>query len=129
MAIPVQITYSITFVIYFLSILIHLFVLSEKLSYKLINGGRSESIDAQKKQSIVSIVILLIFACFMFVTFLIPNFRTSILALVIIILLTLFWLMGTVMQLLGTKFEKKVVVWINLLGFLTHLSLVISHFG
>jgi hypothetical protein len=45
---------------------------------------------------------------------------------VFVVFLTLFWLLGSVMQLLGTPFEKRVIIWVNLLGVIVHLSLALE---
>jgi hypothetical protein len=40
-------------------------------------------------------------------------------------LLTILWTFGVVMQVLGTKLEKTLIVWVNLLGVLVHLNLIL----
>ena len=126
--IPVQITYSLAFFFYIASFLVHVLVLNKKISYTLVNGGRSRSYTDQQKQSKASILIIAIMFIYILSTMLIPSSRSTIVFLVIISILVLFWVLGTVMQLLGTKFEKRVVVWINLIGLLSHVLLLITYF-
>lgn len=128
MVIPIEIVYSLTFMVYFASILIHFLVICKKISFNMINGGRSTDFKEQKKQSQVSIIILFVMFIYIISTMLFPEVRETILFLIINSLLVLFWLLGTIMQLLGTKFEKRVVVWINLIGLLSHLLLLIVYF-
>ena len=126
--IPIQVTYSFAFLFYISVFLIHVLVLNGKISFKLVNGGRSKNFKEQQKQSQVSILIVVIFFIYVLGTMLFPSFRGTIVFLVITSLLVLLWLLGTLMQLLGTKFEKRVVVWINLIGLCSHILLLISYF-
>ena len=126
--IPIQITYSFAFLFYISIFLIHVLVLNKNISFKLVNGGRSKNFKEQQKQSQVSILIVVVIFLYVFGTMLFPSFRGTIVFLVITSLLVLLWLLGTVMQLLGTKFEKRVVVWINLIGLFSHVLLLISYF-
>ena len=126
--IPIQVTYSLAFLFYLSVFMIHVMVLKRKISYKLVNGGRSKSFEEQQKQSQASILIVVFISLYVLGTMLFPSFRGTVVFLVITSLLVLFWLLGTVMQLLGTKFEKRVVIWINLIGLLSHVFLLISYF-
>ena len=126
--IPIQITYSFAFLFYLSTFLIHVLVLNRKISFKLVNGGRSKNFKEQQKQSQASIFIVVVIFLYVLSTMLFPSFRGTIVFLVITSLLVLLWLLGTVMQLLGTTFEKRVVVWINLIGLFSHILLLISYF-
>jgi hypothetical protein len=126
--IPIQITYSFAFLFYISTILIHVLVLNRKISFKLVNGGRSKNFKEQQKQSQASILIVVVIFLYVFSTMLFPSFRGTIVFLIITSLLVILWLLGTILQLLGTKFEKRVLVWINLLGLLSHILLLISYF-
>lgn len=126
--IPIQITYSLVALFYIVSILIHVLVLSKRISFESVNGGRSKDYEQQQKQSQASILILVLMLFFVLSTAIFPSVRSTIVFLVITSLLILFWLFGTVLQLLGTTFERKVVVWINLLGLLSHALLLITYF-
>jgi hypothetical protein len=121
--------YPLLYLFYVLSIMIHILVIQKVIDYTLINGGRSESYEAQKKQSISSIILLIIFAIFISITMFIPTFRTSLLFFIILIILSFFWLLGTVLQILGTKFERYFLVWLNLFGLVTHIFLALSYFA
>lgn len=125
---PIQITYSFAFVFYISVLLIHILVLNGKISFKLVNGGRSKNFKEQQKQSRASILIVVVIFLYVLSTMVIPSSRGTIVFLIATSLLVLLWSLGTVMQLLGTKFEKRVVVWINLIGLLSHVLLLISYF-
>ena len=126
--IPIQVTYSFAFLFYISVFLIHVLVLNRKISFKLVNGGRSKNFKEQQKQSQASILIVVVIFLYVLSTMLFPSIRGTIVFLVITSLLVLLWLLGTVMQLLGTKFEKRIVVWINLVGLFSHVLLLISYF-
>jgi hypothetical protein len=126
--IPIQVTYSFAFLFYISVFLIHVLVLNQKISFKLVNGGRSKNFKEQQKQSQASILIVVVIFLYVLSTMLFPSIRGTIVFLVITSLLVLLWLLGTVMQLLGTKFEKRIVVWINLVGLFSHVLLLISYF-
>lgn len=126
--IPIQIIYISAILFYFSSILIHLLVLEKKIDYKLVNGGRSNNFVEQQKISKSSILILIVFFLFILSTLIFPNLRSTIVYLVIISIITLFWLLGTILQLIGTKFERRVVFWINLVGLVSHIYLILTYF-
>lgn len=126
--IPIQVAYSFAFLFYISVFMIHVLVLNRKISFKLVNGGRSKNFKEQQKQSQASILVVVVIFLYVLSTMLFPSFRETIVFLVITSLLVLLWLLGTVMQLLGTKFEKRVVVWVNLIGLFSHVLLLISYF-
>lgn len=120
--------YAFAFIFYLSSILLHVLILQKVISYRVVNGGRSKTYQEQAKQSKSSIAILIVFMIYILVTLIIPSFRVTVFNLIITMIITLFWLLGTVLQLLGTTFEKRVIVWINLLGLMAHSILVIHYF-
>ncbi|MCD4826918.1 MAG: hypothetical protein K8Q99_03990 [Acholeplasmataceae bacterium] len=126
--IPIEITYTFAFLFYFSSLAIHILILNKKISYQLVNGGRSKDFIEQQKQSKASIFILIVLMMYVLYTAVSPTFRLSLVYLVLSFVLVLFWLLGTIMQIIGTKFEKRVVFWINLVGLLSHILLMLSYF-
>jgi len=126
--IPIEMTYAFAFLFLISSLLIHVLILKKKISYKIVNGGRSKNFEEQQKQSQASILIILVIFLYILYTMLFPSFRETIVFLIMTSLLVLLWLLGTVMQLLGTKFEKRVMFWINLTGLFSHVLLLISYF-
>ena len=128
MLIPIEVIYVFAFLFYIASASIHILVLKKKISYKSVNGGRSKNYTEQQKQSQISIVILMILLLYVVSSLIFPQTRTTVIYLVITSITVLFWFLGTILQLLGTKFEKRIVFWINLVGLLSHLGLVLVYF-
>ena len=126
--IPIQITYILAFLFYIASAAIHVLVLNRKIDYKLVNGGRSADFAEQQKQSQSSILILVVLSLYVLSTMIFPAYRSTIVYVVIASILVLFWLLGTFLQLIGTKFEKRVVLWINLVGLVSHIFLLLAYF-
>lgn len=96
-----------------LVILGHALVILKVIPYTWINGGRSVSYEAQKKQSIIGIIALLANIAFFLVASNIisvdmGSMGNKIIDIILWILAILF-MISTVMQLLGTKFERYVM--------------------
>lgn len=109
------------YLFYFLSMATHLLVIAKIIPFYWVNGGMSESYNQQAVQSLVSIVIIGVL--FIFVKKILQSKETQkwhkIFLRTIIIVLVL----GLVMQLLGTMFEKFVMSPILVLGVITHILL------
>ncbi len=116
------------YLFYLLSISVHVLVLNKKISFKLINGGRSETFESQAKTSRMSIVILCIGILILVVFHAFPNISKSLPGVIIMGILTVYWTLGFVMQLLGTSFERKYMTPVLMLGILSHLMLFLSYF-
>ncbi len=128
MFLPFEIVYSLAFLFYGLSVIVHGLVIRKKIPYSFVNGGRSTTYETQKKQSQMSVVIIVGMFIYVLFTMLVPEFRTTLAFLILTSILVLFWLLGTVMQFIGTKFERRVMLWINLIGLLSHIGLVLMYF-
>lgn len=126
--IPIQVTYILSFLFYIASVLIHILVLYKRIDFRLVNGGRSKDFVEQQKLSRMSIIIISTLSFYILLTLIFPSLRSTMVYLIITSIITSFWLLGTVMQLLGTKFERKVVFWINLVGLVSHIFLVLQYF-
>jgi hypothetical protein len=124
-----NVIFILAFLFYIGAILIHVFVITKVIPFNLINGGRSKSYEVQAKQSIMSIVILGLGIIYVLIGLIIPEFRRSIFFMILSLVLALFWLLGTIMQLLGTKFERYYISWINALGVLSHIQLALIYFS
>jgi hypothetical protein len=90
-----------------------------------VNGGRSKSFEEQVKISASSIIIASIGVVYILITHLNPTLITHWFYISLASLLTILWAFGVVMQVLGTKLEKTLIVWVNLLGVLVHLNLIL----
>jgi hypothetical protein len=123
-------TLSILGVIYYVSAIIaHILVLGRIIPYTSVNGGRSASFEDQAKLSRSNIVIAVFGIILMTLVGLIPAMTAHWSGIVIFGILSLFWLMGFVMQLLGTRLEKTVMSVIVLFGLYIHVSLLIQTIG
>ena len=129
MFLPEVMIFVLAFLFYIGGIGIHILTIRKIIPYTLINGGRSESYDAQAKQSYISIVVLMIGLIYVFCGLLFPSFKRSVFFMVISFILALLWLLGTVMQLLGTKFERYFVSWLNIIAVLSHIELTLIYFN
>ena len=129
MFLPVPVIYGLVFICYVASVYIHYLVQKKRIPFTSINGGRSKTFEEQVKVSKQSIFILGVLCIYVIATLIFPEFRKSLVFLIATSLLILFWLFGTVLQILGTKFEKRVVVWINLLGVISHILLMLNYFS
>lgn len=89
------------------------------------NVGRSKSFEEQVKISASSIIIASIGVVYILITHLNPTLITHWFYISLASLLTILWAFGVVMQVLGTKLEKTLIVWVNLLGVLVHLNLIL----
>lgn len=129
MFIPDNMIFGLALVFYIGAAVIHVLTINRVIPFNYINGGRSESYEAQVKLSQVSLIIL-IFG-FMYIVFgmFFPVFKRSIVFMIISFLLAILWLFGTIMQLIGTKFERYFVSWLNLMGVISHIELALIFFS
>ena len=123
-SLPTAVWMSVIF--YSLAITIQTLVITRVIPYNWVNGGFSESYDAQLALSINSIVLLVV----MFVLTLIAGnvIKTKLKKTITIIcwIMSAYWLIGLIMQLIGTPFERFVISWTILLGLISSLRLAIE---
>lgn len=110
---------------YSLAIITHILILLKVIPYNLVNGGRSTSFDEQAHLSLVNIAIAVVGSLFMVLMYVNSGLTRHWLGLVIFGAITLFWLLGFVMQLLGTPLEKSVMSVIVLFGLFVHVQFFI----
>lgn len=113
---------------YILSILVHVLVIKQKISYTLVNGGRSTSYEAQAKTSVASFAVLALGIVILLLVYFNPQITLTLFGVILMGLLTLYWTLGFVMQLLGTRFEKRVMSIVLLLGIFSHLMIMLEYF-
>jgi hypothetical protein len=116
---------NLLIVFYSVGVLIQILVLIKVIPYTWVNGGMSDSYNTQAIQSAISIAIIFLLAvfCHRIMTAKKPPKRYQFIFLNII---TVFWIIGFVMQIVGTIFERYVMSIILLLGVITHLLLLKS---
>ena len=123
-SLPTAVWMSVIF--YSLAITIQTLVITRVIPYNWVNGGFSESYDAQLALSINSIVLLVV----MFVLTLIAGkvIKTKLKKTITIIcwIMSAYWLIGLIMQLIGTPFERFIISWTILLGLVSSLRLAIE---
>lgn len=110
---------------YILSILVHIFVIRRIIPFNWVNGGRSESYENQVQLSLKSIPVLVGGMIFILIGVLAPSVIDSLIYSALASIFTLFWLLGVIMQILGSKFEKFVMSFVLLLGVVSHLQLAL----
>ena len=106
---------------YGLAVLTHGLVLARAIPYDWVNGGRSQSYAEQATLSKVSIVVLV--AVFVFVWWLVIRQRADRLQWWLLVAVTSFIGVGLVAQLLGTAFERSMMVLLLIAGLIGHLML------
>ncbi len=114
---------GITF--YVAAIITHVLILLKVIPYTLVNGGRSVSFEAQAKLSKANIMIAIIGTLFMGLIVFNTGLTRHWLGLIIFGVISLFWILGFVMQLLGTRLEKIVMSVIVLFGIFIHVQFFI----
>jgi hypothetical protein len=124
-----QTTLILGYIFYLLVIIVHILIIRKVIPYHLVNGGRSKSYTEQASISKMSIVISFLGILFLSISLIKPSISLTLIYSIIGFLLTLYWILGFVMQLLGTKFERYLMSIIVLLGILSHLSLALLYFG
>ena len=116
---------KIAYSFYAVSIMIHVLVITKVIPYTLVNGGRSESYDAQLQTSKANIIALLVMPPALWLVLERPKFQPY--ARKPAMYVVVFFLgLGFVMQLLGTWFEKLVIAPIMLVGLIAMLRLLKS---
>ncbi|MFO0862190.1 MAG: hypothetical protein U0516_00490 [Candidatus Saccharibacteria bacterium] len=111
-------------IFYISALSVQFLVLLKVIPYYWVNGGKSASYESQLVQSLISIVIIFILYIFVWKLLyqkgLIKKWKLR--ALYVI---TFFWLLGFLMQLAGTEFERYFLSLFLLLGVVSHGMLVL----
>jgi len=105
-------------------VLVHLLVVAQVIPYSWVNGGLSPSYEAQAIQSGVSIVVLGVLGMVVWGISKRTQLRTWQKRL--LYALVAFWILGFVMQLLGTPFERYVMSVALFVGVISHVRLAQS---
>lgn len=103
----------------------HALVIGKIIPYQWVNGGMSTSYQAQAIQSSISLVVIALLALFIW------NMRNQRTKLSIwqnrfLYVITGLWIIGFMLQLLGTPFERYILSVVMLIGIVGHLRLVRS---
>lgn len=126
--INLELTLTLAYMFYILLIITHILIIYKKIPHTLVNGGRSTSYENQASISKTSIIISIIGLVFLSLSLFGDQVYKNIIYSVVAFVLSAYWLLGFVMQLLGTKFEKYVMSFLVIVGFLSHLMLGLLRF-
>jgi phosphoglycerol transferase MdoB-like AlkP superfamily enzyme len=114
---------ALVLIFYAAALVVQILVIGKIIPYQWVNGGMSVSYEAQAAQSVVSIVITSLL--FLFV------WRVAGLAARpkawrrrVLYAVTAFWVLGLLMQLVGTPFERYVMSCVLLVGVGGHVLLI-----
>ncbi len=119
---PSKLTKLMLLTFYISALLVQVLVLIKVIPFNWVNGGMSATYAAQAVQSLVSI--LVIFGLYLFIRKIYQKpanatrRRRNILYII-----TLFWTLGLLMQLVGTAFEKYFLSLFLLIGVTSHIML------
>ncbi len=113
-------------VFYILAIAVQTLVITKIIPYNWVNGGFSESYDAQLALSINSIVLLVVMFLLTLIAGNVIKTKFKKPLTVICWIMSIYWVIGLIMQLIGTPFERFVISWTILLGLISSLRLAIE---
>ena len=102
---------------------IHVLIIAKVIPFEWINGGRSESYNAQLQISISNLGIVLIGFLYIFANQKFLKLRTNKLFQIIKWALVPFWVFSFVLQFLGTPFEIFIMSPVILFGIYVHFCL------
>ncbi len=108
------------YLFYAMALFIHILIIAKLIPFDWVNGGRSESYEAQVQLSIVNIGIAFAGLGYVFINSNRYKLQGSKLFNILRWFLVCFWLFSFVLQLLGTFFEKFVMSLVVLLGVYVH---------
>ncbi len=111
------------YLFYMIVLFIHILIIAKVIPYNLINGGRSESYDAQLQLSIANIGITFIGFLYVFTNQKFQQIQKSRVFQVLRWLLVPFWGFSLILQFLGTTFEIFVMSPIIMFGLYVHVKL------
>lgn len=114
------------YLFYISVILTHVLVLLDIIPYSSVNGARTPSYDAQIPLSISSMTIGFLGIIYIFIVGKLKKRKIKLVFCITTWMLTVYWTIGLVMQLLGTTFERFVLSWIVLFAVFVHVQLALS---
>ncbi len=111
------------YLFYTIVLFIHILIIAKVIPYNLINGGRSESYDAQLQLSIANIGITFIGFLYVFTNQKFQKIQKSKIFQTLRWLLVPFWGFSLILQFIGTTFEIFVMSPIIMFGIYVHVML------
>ncbi len=108
---------------YISGILFQLLVIFKIIPFQWVNGGLSPSYEAQALQSVVSVIIMALLFLFVW-RVMKSNTQPKRWQYNSLRVITVFWVLGLVMQIIGTPFERYVLSFTLLLGVVSHILLI-----
>ena len=113
-------------VFYTVAIIVSILIMLGVIPYTWVNGGRSESFDAQLELTKINIIILAIGFIFNLVAGKLIPFKFKKVITVLCWFLFAYWCLSFIMQLIGTPFERFVISWTILIGVVANYRLAIE---
>lgn len=108
---------------YSAALVTHILIIGKIIPYQWVNGGMSPSYEAQAVQSLVSLVITTLL--FIFVWRMSgPKTNPKIWQRRALYIVTALWILGFLMQLIGTSFERYGMSIVLLVGVFGHIILI-----
>lgn len=111
------------YLFYGIVLLIHVLIIAKVIPYEWINGGRSESYDAQLQLSISNLVVAVLGFIYVFIIQKFKRLQVNKIFKIVKWVFVPFWLFSFVLQLLGTPFENYVMSPVVLFGLYVHYRL------
>lgn len=112
-------------VFYSLSVATHVLVIGKIIPYTWVSGGMSKTYQDQAAQSAASIFLISLMFVFIWSVSK-PKTKPTTLQIRILYVITGFWSLGLITQLLGTQFERYVLSIVILIGVVAHIRLIYS---
>jgi fumarate reductase subunit D len=112
-------------IFYAIAAAIHVLIIAKLIPYQWVNGGMSKLYSAQLAQSITSLIIISLLFLFVWKTL---HHQGALRAWQrrMLYVVTAFWAIGLIMQLLGTTFERAFMSPVLIFGILSHILLIKS---
>jgi hypothetical protein len=117
--------FKLGYLFYTFVLLMHILIIAKIIPFDWINGGRSESYEAQLQVSIANLGIVLIGFLYVFANQKFQKLRVSKIFRIIKWALVPFWGISLVLQFWGTPFEIFIMSPIVLFGIYVHVCLAL----
>ncbi len=118
-----KIIFILGYLFFTIVLLIHILIIAKIIPFTWINGGRSESYEAQLQLSLSNFVIVFIGYLYVFVNQRFQQLRSSKLFKVFKWITVIFWSVSLISQFLGTSFEIFVMAPVVVFGIYVHFRI------
>ena len=105
---------SLSTFFYLSTLLIHILIIYKVIPYQKVNGGRSKDYQEQLKLSITNMIVVSLLFIFIGSYMFQTNFKDNLFYVIALGVITVFRLFYLILQLLGTEFEKLLMLLVVL---------------